>query len=507
MAKQRSRKSAKPAARLRTNAPSITRPRSEVARKIDWGGVYIVPPDETVLRLLPGGRTRAQPVRMDLRGFVPSRPSTEVTKWVEAQLEQAVKRHEWLEPLVRGMRHPASFDTVANLLADAVFEKIAYRSRGGAAWQLPEETLARGYGDCEDRATLLACALIAAGVSPYNVRVALGTIHLSRHGKSLGSRAHAWVMYRGEDGGWLTLEPVPSDEKSKHPALGFEYDPHYVFNGDHKWSFTAERRPQRGKRWNELDPSFHGEVHKSIVLQAASQANVPGPLRSQLARTFTTLFGNVIDNPDLRFQSYHPRDHFDSGVIDDAWATVVVRLQRFYAKPLTDADGVNNLCWALHALADFYAHSTYAHFLKLELGTLTPYDPTTKKPALRYDYANDPTFSKVQLSYYDTWWKPGMFDRLARWKGRPISGRYSFHGDSRDVIERLTNAPPDSAFPNAAARQFAGALPHHNEIAVDEEVGSNKLYAAVAFKEQYAWRYHLALGHMVVALKKHPQIG
>jgi len=51
----------------------------------------------------------------------------------------------------------------------------------------------------------------------------------------------------------------------------------------------------------------------------------------------------------------------------------------------------------------------------------------------------------------------------------------SFHGDSQDVIERLTNAPPDSAFPNAAARQSAGALPHHNEIAVDEEVGSNKL--------------------------------
>ncbi|HEY3255193.1 MAG TPA: transglutaminase domain-containing protein [Polyangiaceae bacterium] len=507
MAKKRSRKPVKFSVRPRPNAPSITRPRSEFARKIDWGGVYIVPPDETVTRLLPGGGKKAQPVRMDLRGFVPSRPSTVISKWVEAELAQAVKQHDWLEPLVHGMRHPKSFDTVANLLADAVFDKIDYRLRGGAAWQLPEETLARGHGDCEDRATLLASALVAAGVSPYNVRVALGVVHLSRHGKSLGNKAHAWVVYRAEDGGWLTLEPVPDHDKSKHPALGFEYEPHFVFNGDHKWSFMAEKRPRRGERWNELDPTFHGEVHKSIVLQAAAQANVPAPLRSQLARTFTTLFGNVIDNPDLRFQSYHPRDHFDSGVIDEAWATVVARLQRFYASPLTDADGVNNLCWALHALADFYAHSTYAHFLKLEKGTLIPYDPSAKTPALRYDYANDPTFSKVDFSHYDAWWKPSMFDRLARWNGRPISGRYSLHGDSQDVFERLTNAPPDSAFPNAAARQFVGSLPHHNEIAVDEEVGSNKLYGTAAFKEQFAWRYHLALNHMVAALKKHPQIG
>jgi hypothetical protein len=507
MPKQRPRKSVKSRPRFQASAPSITRPRSEFARKIDWGGVYIVPPGETVLRLLPGSGKRAQPVRMDLRGFVPSRPSTEVCKWVELQLEQAVKQHEWLAPLVQGMRHPASFDTVANLLADAVFEKIDYRSRDGAAWQLPEETLARGHGDCEDRATLLACALIGAGVSPYNVRVALGTIQLSRHGKSLGTKAHAWVVYRGEDGGWMTLEPVPRQEKAKHPALSFEYEPHFVFNGDHKWSFQAEQRSPRGKRWNELDPSFHGEVHRSIVTQAAAQANAPEPLRSQLARTFTTLFGNVIDNPDLRFQSYHPRDHFDSGIIDDAWATVLARLERFYAKPLTDAVGVNNLCWALHALADFYAHSSYAHFLKLEKGTLTPYDPVAKTPALRYDYANDPTFSRVDLSHYDAWWQPSMFDRLARWKGRAISGRYSFHGDSQDIIERLTNAPPDSAFPNAAARQFAGSLPHHNEIAVDEEVGSNKLYGATAYKEQFTMRFQLALTHMVSVLKKHPQIG
>ena len=486
----------------------MTRPSAETLRRIDWTGGHIVSPLEVVPRLLPGAGTRAVPVRMDLRAFVPSRPSSVVTAWVEAELERAVKAHDWLAPLVSGLRRPRSFDTVAHVLADAVFERIEYRLREGTAWQLPEETLARTFGDCEDRATLLGSALVAAGISPYNVRVALGHVHLSRAGKSGGSKAHAWVVYRGQAGDWLMLEPVPASEKSKFADLGFEYDPTFVFNGDHKWSFVADDKPKRGTRWNELDPSFHGEVHKSIVTQAAALANAPSPLRSALARTFTTLFGNVIDNPDIRFRSYHPRDHFDSGIIDESWATVVARLGRFYAKPLMDPDGTNNLCWALHAIADFYAHTSYAHFLEAESRPLVPFDPIRATPALAYDYANDPSYSGATFTLYSQWSGAMTFaQRLAAWKGRPISGRYSFNGDSQDVIERLTNAPPESAFPTAAARQFAGALPHHNEIAVDEEVGSNKLYAAPAYKRQFNLRRSLALQHIVQALKKHPAIG
>jgi len=487
----------------------MTRPSAVTLRPIDWTGGHIVSPAELVQRLLPGAGRRAVPVSMDLRAFVPSSPSTVVSAWVAAELERAVKAYDWLAPLVTGLRRPRSFDTVAHLLADAVFERIEYRQRDGAAWQLPEETLARGFGDCEDRATLLGSALVAAGISPYNVRVALGHVLLSRTGKSAGSKAHAWVVYRGEAGAWLMLEPVPANEKSKHAELEFEYDPTYLFNGDHKWSFVTEQHPKRGKRWNELDPSFHGDVHKSIVTQAAALVNAPGPLRSALARTFTTLFGNVIDNPDIRFRSYHPRDHFDSGVIDESWATAVARLNRFYEKPLMDPDGTNNLCWALHAIADFYAHSSYAHFLAAENKPLVPFDPVQKTPRLAYDYASDPVYSQATtLSLYADWSGPISFaQRLAAWKGRPISGRYSFNGDSHDLIERLTNAPPDSAFPTAAARKVAGALPHHNEIAVDEEAGSNKLYATPAFKDQFNLRRGLALQHIAAALKKHPAIG
>jgi hypothetical protein len=506
MAKKRKQATGRVASLRTPLSTSITRARTVHAENIDWGGVHIVTPNEPVQRLLPGAGTRARRVTMDLRSFVPSRASTVVSAWVEEQLEHAAREHAWLEHAVRGLRRPRSFDTVAHLLADAVFEEIGYQERGGAAWQLSEETLARGQGDCEDRAILLASALVAAGISPYNVRVALGRVRVTRSGARPTSHAHAWVMYRAEDGSWTALEPVPNRTSTEHAGLGFRYYPEYVFNGDHKWSLVAHPTARQQQRWNELDPTFHGEVHKSIVEHAAAEANVPDPLRTRLSRTFTTLFGAIVDNPDIRFRDYDPRDHFDSGLMEASWKVVQGRLKAFYGASLTDSKGTNNLCWALHGIADFYSHSSYAHFLKLEKGTLTPYDPATKTPALAFDYEQDPTFSKARLSHYDRWWQPSLFDRLSRWHGRAISGRYSLSGDSQSTIESITNTPASSLFPSSADRQFAGSLPHHDEIAVDMEPGSNKLYAKDEFALQYRWRYHLALRHMVAALQKHPSL-
>lgn len=491
---------------LLAHAPSITHPRTTLKRQVDWGGVRIVAPNELVPRLLPGAGARPRRVEMDLRSFVPSKPSVVVRSWVQARLDAAVKHHRWLEQAVRQAHARASFDTVAHLVADAVFAQIPYRARAGAAWQLPEETLARGVGDCEDRATLLASALVAAGISPYNVRVALGFVS-AKKGARTTRHAHAWVVYRGDDGVWLALEPVAGDTAPTHRDLLLDYEPEFVFNGDHQWALGPRTSARRRARWNELDPKFHGEVHKSIVTQAAIEANVPEPLRTRLSRTFTTLFNNIIDEPDLRFTTYDPLDHFDSGLIDRSWGVVRGRLKRFYEASLTDADGINSVCWALHAIADFYAHSTYAHFLKKEKGVLKPFDAEGGTPTLAYDYAADATFSKAALSHYEPWWNPTMFDRLARWKGGPISGRYSLHGDSHGFIESITSLPPATSFPDPAARQLAGSLPHHDEIAVDEEGGTNAIYSANDHKEQYAWRYHLALRHMVAALKKHKQIG
>jgi hypothetical protein len=459
-----------------------------------------------VQRILPGNGGRPSPVLADLRGFVPSRASSVVSRWASEQIDRAVAAEPALAASLRSHKEHSWFDARAHLLADAVFREIPYELRGGTAWQLPEETLARGTGDCEDRATLLASSLVAAGISPYNVRVALGTVVVKSKASRNTRAAHAWVVYRAEDGQWLSLEPVPSESATRAVNHEFEYRPDYVFNGDHQWAVRPlDDTPAMKKRWNQLDPTFHGDVHRSIVLRAADLAKVPASLRSRLARTFTTLFGQVIDNPDIRFRSYDPRDHFDSALIDESWRYVKSRLGRFYKASLTDSEGVNNLCWALHAIADFYAHSTYVHFLARERKHRVPYDPIKKQPALKYDYAGDPVFSKAKLSYYKPWYKPADFDRYARWAGGPISGRYSLKNDSKGTIESLTNEAPSSAF-NSKTKAIAGSLPHHDEIAVDEFHGSNKLYSSAQFNEQYTLRYELAVQHIVKALKAHPKL-
>ncbi|HYP87982.1 MAG TPA: transglutaminase-like domain-containing protein, partial [Polyangiaceae bacterium] len=387
----------------------------------DWGGVRIVvPPVVQVRRLLPGRGAKGTPVKMDLRIFVPSNASNVIDSWINDEVSQRRAREPWLAALLATRATPGWFDAIAHLVADIVFERIDYELRGGGAWQLAEETLALGRGDCEDRATLLGSALVASGISPYNVRVALGNVKLSEPGKRSRRVAHAWVVYRGEDGAWTPLEPVPSAKsRRKHPQVGLTYEPDYVFNGDHQWRMNLDDEPKDHERWNKLDPSFHGEVHKSIVEHAAADAKLPEALRTRISRMFTGLLGHVIDKPDLNVRAYDPRDHFDNGLIDASWAAVQRRLGLFNGSPLGDPTGLVNACFACHGIADFYAHSSYAHFLDRERpGQITPFDPVTKKPALGFDYAADPTFARAELSCYAPWYSPDDFPRFARWKGK-----------------------------------------------------------------------------------------
>lgn len=508
--RKRPRKAKRPARKAvvarAPRASSITAPRTLHEQRVDWSGVLVVnPPSTIVRRLLPGRGTAARPVEMDIRGFVPSRPSSVVSDWIRERLSDAAGENAWLAPALARRRERTWYDLVAHTVADVVFREIPYRARHGDAWQLPEETLALGVGDCEDRATLLASSLIAAGISPYNVRVALGTITVKRPGRAGQKRhPHAWVVYRSEHGSWSALEPVPKGG-GKQAAASFLYSPEYVFNGDHQWSTRALELPPMRRRWNSLEPAFHGEIHRSIVAEAAERAGLPQLVRSRMARSFTTLFGNVIDEPDLA--RYDPRHHFDTALIPAGWANVLGWLRTYRKKPLTDAVGIRCACWAVHAIGDFYAHSTYAHFLERERRGALPYDPETGRPALAFDYPNDPDFQRAALSYYLPWWNPSHFDRFAKWRGHAISGRYSLKGDSHGAVEKFVNLAPAAAFPTPAARSLAGSLPHHDEIAVDEEHGSNKLYGPQRYRAQYRLRYALAVAHIAAALKKHPALG
>ncbi len=80
--------------------------------------------------------------------------------------------------------------------------------------------------------------------------------------------------------------------------------------------------------------------------------------------------------------SYDPRQLFDDGYIEEGWSLMRENLKQ---------KSLNTLSYALHAVADFYAHSSYAQFAPREPGerALVLYDETAPIP-LRAEYNVEP---------------------------------------------------------------------------------------------------------------------
>jgi Transglutaminase-like superfamily len=489
-----------------------TRSKLLLTRPVCWEGERIVRPAVVqAFRPIPDA-PRGKRTDVDIRSFVPSRASAVLSERVDTLLRHSEAAGE-LPPGSLTLPEDGAFDLRAVLVVRFVAEQIRYTTREGKYFQLPEETLARGAGDCEDRAILLAAMLIAAGISPYNVRVALGEV---RYGGPQGlaqTAAHAWVAYKDEVGSWLLLDPpakAPSRARRGTPDT-FSYDPAFLFNGDHLWyARTGEHVPSPEElkvRWNELDPRFHGDVHRSIIDEAfeKSPALAAQPLlKSLLRHKFAVVFGQVIDAPDLSLSGYTPADHFDNGLVDAGWRRVEQRLATFYGAGLTSPQGVNALCFAIHAISDFYAHSSFAHFAAGQGLPPSPYSPAIAK-TLKLDYAADPAFAKLAARYSPnrTWFAGSSAEALALWKGRLISGRYSQPGDGRSFIEKVTHGVTDVV--PKERRPFTGSLPHHDDIAVDEAgEHTNLLYPrATAYKAQFAWRRAAAVQHVAQAIAGH----
>ncbi|MEW6584518.1 MAG: transglutaminase-like domain-containing protein [Nitrospirota bacterium] len=154
-------------------------------------------------------------------------------------------------------KNPGDFDRRTSIIWDSVAKNIEYvhdteRQRKEDFWLFPPEILTLQKGDCEDSSFLLASLLIAAGISPFCVRVALGEV-FDENGNSLGG--HCWPLYKNETGKWCilesTLDTVPSrmpeaDELSK-PGQFFQYVPYYCFNNCHLWQILPpEETPSSG---------------------------------------------------------------------------------------------------------------------------------------------------------------------------------------------------------------------------------------------------------------------
>jgi len=415
-------------------------------------------------------------------------------------------------------RKEGSFDHCADLIAAFVGERIAYRYSGAYdPSQFPDETLSEREGDCEDRALLIASLLLASGISSFNVRVALGELCLYSNEGRRRTFGHCWVMYKNEAGQWLVIEPTQAPKQaSQHAPKGLatvthaDYRPRYVFNDVHLWAVgdAAKREPERPnlkKDWSRVNPSFVGIVHKSILNDALNDVGCPQWVLDKLNRNFTSWLGKpdlTTDAIDLNLAAYDPRDHFDNAYIDDAWQRVRANLDAFEANPTAQLDAFFH---AAHAIADFYAHSSYAHFADAPGAASIPlYDPANPTPGRPADYGpgGDFDLASGQYSTNPKIWNGTAAQAAAMWRGKIISGRYAQPGDSHSVGEWLCVIPRElKRRPDFAPR---GSLPHHNEIAVDDQKRDTKhvLYRGDdAYRRQYGLRYDAAKRHIAQAFK------
>lgn len=411
-------------------------------------------------------------------------------------------------------RDPGSFDFRANIISEFVSSAIKYLPTNGLdPWQFPEETLSLKSGDCEDRALLIASLLLASGISSFNVRVVLGKFRAWINGERQDFD-HVWVMYKNEAGQWQLIEPAHTKQIDKKIEIKngmperAEYVPFYLFNDVHLWQAqhpSAYKDPQDLKRdWSSLRPEFAGWVHKSILNEALTPDICPSWVLNALNRHFTSVLWQnklTIDDPDLP-GSYDPRDHFDNGYINESWQIVQGRLQQFGQENLKNLDAFH---LAAHAIADFYAHSSYGHFGTVNNGILELFDPNSPDSNLpqKPDYSSGTSFDFKNFSRNININTGTADDAVQHWQGKIISGRYAQKGDSRDVVERITFIPPDLL--KDTDFQSRGLLPHHNEIAVDEETPKKEhiLYSDdKMYTKQYQLRYDAAVRHIREAFKK-----
>jgi hypothetical protein len=394
-------------------------------------------------------------------------------------------------------RKPGSFDLQMRILREYIERTVRYTQRGsiGRDWMFPDETLRMGQGDCEDRAILYAALALAAGVSAYNIRVVLGKIRIP--GTNTW-RDHVWVNYKTEAGLWQRMELREYNRKT--PAVAarpgtisgdLEYVPIYAFNPDHLWYVenklqedTFGEYVKNRRFWKDYDPTFGYSTHQGIVQSAiAATAFTQKVPQTALDKCFyfrweatsddyLQAFAGMVADVDITL-NYRQELHFDNGRIGEAADRM---LHNFGSGRLGD------FATACHTLADFYAHTSFPYFAKPVSGSspgiqLAEFTGKKESPVSDAELDRSPDYSVGEfcLNRFST--NTNVFkgnnpatgnpltkaDAIAFWQGKVISGRFGQHGDSKSFLERFQYA--DESLPNYV---MCGALPHHNEIAVDD---------------------------------------
>ncbi len=509
----------------------------------NWDGDYIVPvPIVPSSRPVVGEPNKGQ-YEIDVREFLVSDRNALIQKTLREKVEGYIRTLPGGDIQLFRSRLEKSFDYRAHVIASYVADTIKYEYRAGRdPWQFPDETLFLKKGDCEDRAFLIASLLMGAGISPYNIRVALGKARLKRADGSSAEYDHMWVMYKNEDGKWTLLEPLNSARKiegsisrwkikqelKKFYALEsmttMEYRPYFLFNDSHLWAVRQHQKDydfqkiiSLRQKWNKFNPKFLGEVHRDIlrVALAGVDDHVMQALERYFSRAVFGIVGPIVDDIDRR--KYNPLDHFDNAFIKEGWEQVASNVNSFKKDNMQNLE---NFALAAHALADFYAHSSYAHFAKLVRGSKKQYDYVElcdyQYPAYEnsLDYTSKYEFdvTGARFSINQKYWDEKKHPRTEiadHWGGDIISGRYAQIGDTQSgLINLLTEgaAKIPQQYYDRKDFPFHAGVPHHNEIAVDsdQKPGEHKLYKdgdfdrtnRTSYKNQFRWRKNTAIRHI-----------
>jgi hypothetical protein len=488
----------------------------------NWDGDHII--HECIVpasRPVPGYPRMKSSYDIDVREFLVTERNEVMRKTLMEDIKSFVLATPGANWELFQSRSEGSFDHRAHLIAAFVAEKIAYKEARQDYWQFPDETLRLKEGDSDDRALLMASLLLASGISGHNVRVALGKLRVSSGSGESQEHHHAWVMYKDEEGNWTLLEPLHLHRdakeafKTEQPSglTKAEYVPYIVFNNVHLWEVTGrDPRPSIQEvglrsRMPRIRPQFAGEVHHDLLATALEGYAPDWYVRALQSRFCRFPVAGLVDDVDLAaIRHYDPRDHFDNGYIEGGWKVANGRLDTFRTKPLPNPKAIDAFARAAHAIADFYAHSSYMHFAGPVVGP-KPYDPGNLPVIPAYGAGSSFDFTIGKFSMNKRIFNQTSSDAAGYWKGQLISGRYAQPHDTQPggveaIAERVIFIPKELR--KAKDFKYRGGVPHHNEIAVDDDYPkrnkSHKLYdEAGSYNQQFAWRKHAATEHIRAA--------
>jgi hypothetical protein len=473
------------------------------AAQWNWDGDFIIhSPIIPASRRIPGTRKKYE---IDIREYLVNRDNAVIKRALD-EISCALNDSD---RAFFFSHKEGAFDFRMRKVTEYISKCVKYEKgpRSFDSWLFPEETLANGRGDCEDRAFMLASLLLASGISGYVVRVALGKLY---NQDTKQSRDHVWVMYKNESGLWLLIEPLLNSERAKKHGKAlrkgtakagtevYEYVPYFVFNDSHLWSLknnTVETSFMDYLKsrafWGDFNPEFAASVHNHIFDLALDELNWSDLLYVK----------GVSVAMDINPAIYDPRDHFDNGYIVDSWRQLNGNLMK---------KTLDGLARASHTIGDFYAHSSYAHFAKSDgNGDLVLFDGvmtddrfvrTPDYGGADYDLRDATRFSANRTTCTLT-----REDAIVYWNSQKlISGRFAQPGDPyQGFLEKLLISIPYELRHRTDYMQRA-CLPHHNEIAVDADLDSNgnipsghKLYDNPGvYAAQFKKRMNAAMSHI-----------